>query len=82
MHLKEFYEICIEKKIAKCQSKIILKTSRSKNLQLTAESASEQISFLTLNKATLINEMIELNIGQKPYKIEYYLNSRFYEVSN
>ena len=81
-HLKKFYETCIAKKIAKCQSKTILKTSRSENLQVTAETAAEQAHFLTLNKATLVNEMMEKNIGQKQYKIELYLNSRFYELYN
>jgi hypothetical protein len=77
---KEIYEICIAKKIAKCQSKTILKTSRSENLQLTAEIAANQARFLSLNKDALVNEMMEKNIGQKPYKIEHYLNNRFYEV--
>ena len=79
-HQKKIYETCIVKKIAKCQSKTILKTSRSENLQLTAEIAANQARFLTLNKDTLVNEMMEKSIGQKPHKIEHYLNSRFYEV--
>jgi hypothetical protein len=79
-HLKKKYETCIVKKIAKCQSKTNLKTSRSENLQLTAEIAADQVRFLSLNKNTLVNEMMEKGIGQKPYKIEHYLNSRFYEV--
>jgi len=78
--LQKFYETCIAKKIAKCQSKTILKLSRSENLQLIAEIAVNQARFLSLNKDTLVNEMMEKNIGQKPYKIEYYLNSRFYEA--
>ena len=79
-HLKKMYETRIAKKIAKCQSKIILKSSRSENLQETAETAAEQAHFLTLNKDTLVGEMMERNIGPKPYKIEFYLNSRFYEI--
>jgi hypothetical protein len=79
-HLKKIYETCIAKKIEKCQSKTMLKTSRSENLQLTAEIAANQARFLSLNKDTLVNEMMEKDIGQKLYKIEHYLNSRFYEV--
>jgi len=81
-YLRGFYETCIAEKIAKCQSKSIFKNSKSKNLQLTAETAAEQARFLTLNKDKLANEMMEQNIGQKPYKIEHYLNSRFYEFYN
>ena len=79
-HLIKIYETCIVKKIAKCQSKTILETSRSENLQLAAEIAADQVRFLSLNKDTLVNEMMEKGIGPKPYKIEHYLNSRFYEV--
>jgi len=78
--LKKFYETCIAKKITRCQSKTMLKTSRSENLQLTAEVAANQARFLSLNKDMLVNEMIEKGIGQKPYKIEHYLNSSFYEA--
>ena len=79
-HQKKIYETCIAKKIVRCQSKTILKTSRSENLQLTAEIAANQARFLSLNKDMLVNEMMEKSIGQKPYQIEHYLNSRFYEV--
>lgn len=78
--LKKLYETCITKEIAKCQSKTMLKTSRSENLQLTAQIAANQARFLQLNKDMLINEMMEKDIGQKPYQIEHYLNSRFYEA--
>jgi len=79
-HLKKIYETCIAKKITRCQSKTMLKTSRSENLQLTAEIAANQARFLSLNKDMLVNEMIEKGIGQKPYQIEHYLNSSFYET--
>ena len=35
--------------------------------------------FLTCNKEALIDTMIELVIGQRSFKIEKYLNERFYE---
>ena len=47
--------------------------------------AEKEAAFLAYNKATLVDEMIKLDIGQKPYKIEYYLNKRFsefYDCSN
>ena len=60
----------------------MLKTSRSENLQLAAEIAANQARFLSLNKDMLVNEMMVKGIGQKTYKIEHYLNSSFYEVTN
>ena len=68
--LKKFYETRIVNKIDKCQLKTMLKTSRSENLQLTAQKAANQARFLSLNKDMLVNEMIEKVIGQKTYKIE------------
>jgi hypothetical protein len=80
IQLKKFYESYIAGKITKCQSKTLLKISKSKNLRLTAEKAAEQARFLKLNRDKLVNEMMEQDIGQKPYKIEHYLNSRFYKI--
>jgi hypothetical protein len=77
--LNTFYENYISEKIVKSESKTNLKTSRSENLRLAAAKAEKQVTFLTLNKDILIDEMIELDIGQKPYKIEKYLNVRFSE---
>jgi hypothetical protein len=79
--LKNFYETSITQKIAKCQSKyILLNKSRSENLRQTAETSEEKSKFLMLNKSELADEMIDQGMGQKNYKIEQYLNSRFYEL--
>ena len=79
--LKNFYETCITQKIVRCQSKyILLNKSRSENLRQTAETSKEKSKFLILNKSVLADEMIDQSIGQKNYKIEQYLNSRFYEL--
>jgi hypothetical protein len=80
--LTKFYENYISEKIAKSQSKTNLKTSRSENLRLTAEKEEKQVRFLTLNKDILVDEMIDQDIGQKPYKIEKYLNKRFSDYSD
>jgi hypothetical protein len=80
--LNAFYENYISEKIAKNQSKTSLKTSRSENLRLAAEKAEKQVGFLTLNKDILVDEMIEQDIGQKPYKIEIYLKERFSDYSD
>jgi hypothetical protein len=80
--LYKFYDNYVSEKIAKRQSKTNLKTSRSENLQRTAEKAEKQVRFLTLNKDILVDGMIKQDIGQKPYKIEKYLNKRFSEYSD
>jgi hypothetical protein len=37
--------------------------------------------FLSENKEMLIKNMFKMNIGVKQYKIEYFLNQKFYEYS-
>ena len=79
--LKKFYRNCIEKKISNCKAKTALKNSRSENLQMKANLAQKQLIFFTNNKNELIDEMIDQQIGYKQYKVEHYLNRRFYEMS-
>ena len=77
--LKNFYKACLEKKILSCQSKTMLNSSKSANLRKTSAMASEQALFYSSNKEILVNEMIELEIGQKPYKVNYFLIKRYHE---
>ena len=79
--LIKYYESCITKKISNCSAKTALKASRSINLRRKAALAARQVTFFTLNKNILINEMVDQGIGQKHYKVEYYLNKRFYELN-
>ena len=78
--LAKYYENCIVKKISNCKGKTVLKTSRSVNLRRKADLAKRQVAFFKTNKNLLINEMVEQQIGPKPYKVEYYLNKRFFEM--
>ena len=79
--LVKYYESCITKKIYNCNARAVLKTSRSFNLRRKAELSTKQVIFFTTNKNKLINEMVDQEIGQKHYKVEYYLNKRFYEMN-
>ena len=78
--LLKFYESCITKKIANCRAKTALKTSRSSNLKRVAKLSAKKMVFFTTNKNMLINEMVDQEIGQKHYKVDYYLNKRFSEM--
>ena len=78
--LAKYYERCIVKKISNCNAKVVLKTSRSENLQRKANLAIKQVTFFKSNKNKLIDEMVEQGIEPKRYKVEYYLNKRFYEM--
>lgn len=77
--LEKYYEAFIAEKIAKCQSKIELEKSRSENLRQDAAIAAEKARFLSLNTDVLIEEMVEQDIGKKPYKIDAFLNKKFFD---
>ena len=78
--LIKYYNDYILKCISKSQSKTILQTSRSENLQSCGALSKQKVIFLKENQDMLVDEMIKNRIGMKPYKIEYYLNKRFYET--
>jgi predicted phage tail protein len=78
-HLKKYYEACIAEKIAKCQSKTDMEKSRSKNLRLDAAMAAEKVRFLSLNMDLLVEQMVEQNVGKKFYKIDFFLNKKFFD---
>ena len=75
------YGNAINQRIAKCHSKVQLKDSKSKNLQNRAALEIKKANFFGKNKEMLIKEMVEKEIGLKQYKIEYFLNQKFYEYS-
>lgn len=76
---KKLYESYLSEKIANYHSKTNMKNSRSKNLQVDAETAEQKATFLTLNRNILVEEMIERDVDPKHYQIDFYLNKRFYE---
>jgi hypothetical protein len=80
--LAKFYEGCISSEISKCKAKKALCKSRSAKLRCCAERKTKKAAFLQNNKDMLIKEMIKNDIGVKQYKIEYFLNKKFYASSN
>lgn len=78
----KYYENMINETISKCHSKAHLKESKSVHLQSCAAVKLKKANFLIKNKEMLIKEMVKRNIGEKQYKIEYFLNKKFYEYSD
>jgi hypothetical protein len=74
------YTCVIDKEIAKCQTKIELKNSRSANIQREAARASMKSAFLKDYKKDLIAEMKREDIGTKDYQISNFLNEKFLEI--
>ena len=80
--IAKYYESCIDREIAKCDSKLVLLvTSRSKNLKDYVAMKVQKAKFLNAEKEVLIKEMIEMQLEPKQYKVELYLRSRFNEMN-
>jgi len=77
--LKKYYENFINERISKCQSKAQLKESKSIHLRNCAFMEIKKANYFIANKEMLINEMVINDIGVKQYKIEYFLNTKFFE---
>jgi len=74
-----FYANCIDKKITCCDGKGGMWNSRSKNLRSCSRVAILKAIFLSANKEQLIREMVADDLAMKTYKVDVYLNERFYE---
>jgi hypothetical protein len=77
-----FYANYIDKKITCCDGKGRMWNSRSKNLRSCSRLAILKAIFLSANKEQLIREMAANGVALKTYKVDYYLNERFYENLN
>ena len=76
--MAKYYESCIIKEIKKCESKVdLVSGSTSEKLQDYARIKARKAEFLRADKDILIEEMIEIQIEPKPYKIELFLNRKF-----
>ena len=78
--LKKYYKDYIAKCISKNKSKAGLQASKSANLRRCGALSQKKVIFLTNNQNMLVNEMIENQVGTKPYKIDHYLNKRFHQA--
>jgi hypothetical protein len=82
LYMKANYSAAIDKAIAHCKAKTSYRNSKSENLQRAAALSCMKAAFFNDFKAQLIEDMIKVNIGSKPYKIHYYLNQKFYDIIN
>ena len=82
LDLKSIYSAAIDKAIAHCKAKTSYRNSKSENLQRAAALSCMKAAFFNDFKVQLIENMIKVNIGSKPYKIHYYLNQKFCGIIN
>jgi hypothetical protein len=82
LYQKSIYSAAIDKAIAHCKAKTSYRNSKSENLQRAAALSCMKAAFFNDFKVQLIENMIMAGIGSKPYKINYYLNQKFYGIIN
>jgi len=79
--LRSYHEVVIDKLISNCKYKeAFMRDSRSENLRKAAAIGCLKAAYLKSHKEMLIENLIAAEIGKKPYKIQYYLNSKFFSV--
>ena len=79
--LVRFYETCILNQISKCQAKAALINSKSSNLRSCAAVSSRKAVFFVNYKDMLIQEMLKNEMDPKTYKVQYYINKRYFEMN-
>lgn len=80
-NLKAFYEASIDERISKCESKTAaLRNSRFANVRSAAEMARLKAAYLSKYKEIIVQDMLDRKIGGKPYKIDHYVNQRFFTI--
>ena len=80
LELAKYFRSCIVKEIVKCDSKLVLlRKSKSKNLQDYAKIEAQKAEYFNVEKEMLVKEMIEMQLKPKHYKVELFLNNRFLE---
>ncbi len=78
--LKSLYATVIDDCIGKCQSKVCMLSSRSKNIRRAAVLACVKSAFFKNYKDELIAYLLEKDVGTNPFRIYYHLNRRFFNV--
>jgi hypothetical protein len=76
--LRLIYANMLEDCIRKCESKVKMSYSNSSHLRKAAHLALLKVSYFTDHKETLIEEMVQSKLPTKPYKVQFFLNQRFY----
>lgn len=75
----KIYENTLDHIISCCSSKCELADSRLAKIREAAERAGRKGEFCKIHRQRLLKEMKQVNLPQKPYKIEYFVNSKFLE---
>ena len=78
LDLKSYYATYIDELVSHCKNKASRHNSKFETIRQTAALYCLKADFLKSHKDTLVEEMAAQNIETKNYKMNYYLNGRFF----
>ncbi len=78
LNLKSYYATYIDELVSHCKNKASRHNSKSENIRQAAALYCLKADFFKSHKETLIEEMAAQHIETKNYKMNYYLNGRFF----
>jgi hypothetical protein len=80
--MEKYYGSLVDEAIIHCEAKNKMRASWSGSVRRTAAVAYLKGAYLKEYKNDLVHDMIEEEVGEKPFKVNYYLNKRFYRLFN
>jgi hypothetical protein len=78
LNLKSYYAAYIDELVSHCKNKASRHNSKSENIRQASALYCLKADFFKSHKETLVEEMAAQNIEAKTYKMNYYLNGRFF----
>ena len=76
----DLYEQLLDQYIEKCDAKLEMRASNLENVRRAAAVAMLKGAFVKTYRKELIGGMIEDRVEPKSYKVQLYLNDRFYSL--
>ena len=70
---ESFYRNCIDLRIKNCDLKAELLNSKYQHIRQWALRSSEEAKFYRDRKEQLIQALVQQNVEEKPYKVDYFL---------
>lgn len=72
-----YFRDCVNQKIEQCERKAKLIDSEGENLSCCAENALAQVKFYQQHKEELVQEMMDEQVKEKSYAVNYFLNKTY-----
>jgi len=79
---ESFYRNCIDCRIKNCDLKAELLNSKYQHIRQWARRSSEEAKFYRDRKEQLIQALVQQNVEEKPYKVDYFLIQAYTDYDN